>query len=153
MIEAESLWAPEIFENGVAEICKELDIVVCGHTPLGAGMLTGQIKSLDDLPANDHHRYFPRFQEENFGKNLELVREVEGLAKGKGCTMAQLALSWVKAKGVVPVAGARSVERVKENCTTFELTEKDFEAIEGILKTFPVQGSRYPGRAMDLVEY
>jgi pyridoxine 4-dehydrogenase len=154
MIEAEvSLWSTDIFDNGVAEVCKELSVVVCGHTPLGAGMLTGQINSIDDMPANDHHRYFPRFQPENFSKNLELVKEVEKLAKAKGCTTAQLALSWVKAKEVVPVAGARSVERVRENCNTVELMEMDLEDIDRILKSFPIQGMRYPGLAMQLVEY
>ena len=154
MVEAEvSLWATDIFENGVAETCEKLGIVVCGHTPLGAGMLTGQIKSLDDLAPNDHHRYFPRFQPEVFGKNLELVGEIEKLAKGKRCATSQLALSWVKAKGVVPVAGARSVERVEENCVTVELTKGDLEVIENILKSFPIQGTRYPGKGMDLVEY
>lgn len=66
------------FESEVAETCKELGIVICGHTPLGAGILTGQIKTLDDMPANDHHRNFPRFRPENFGKSLELAREGGG---------------------------------------------------------------------------
>ena len=154
MVEAEvSLWATEIFTNGVYDTCKELGIVVCGHTPLAAGMLTGQIKSIEDLPADDHHRHFPRYQPENFSKNLELVAEIEKIAKEKGCTAAQLALSWIKRMGVVPVAGARSVERIQENSETVELTEKDLEAIEGILKSFPIQGTRYPARAMKLAEY
>lgn len=154
MVEAEvSLWATEVFDNGVSDTCKELGIVLCGHTPLGAGILTGQIKSINDMPANDHHRSFPRFQPENFDKNLELVKEVEKLAKEKTCTTAQLALSWIKAKGVVPVAGARNVERVKENCTAVELRESDLETINGILRSFPVQGTRYPQFAMKYVEY
>lgn len=154
MVEAEvSLWATDIFSNGVAESCHELDIVICGHTPLGAGMLTGQIKSLDDMPANDYHRHFPRFRTENFAKNLELVKEVEKLAKEKGCTTAQLALSWVKRKNVVPIAGARSVERAKENAVTVELAEGDLEVVEGILKSFPIAGTRYPEAAMKLAEY
>lgn len=154
MVEAEvSLWSTEIFDNGVAETCQELGIVMCGHTPLGAGILTGQIKSLDDMPANDHHRNFPRFQPEIFGKNLELVKEVGKLAKEKKCTTAQLALSWIKRKSVVPIAGARSVERVLENCVTIELGEKDLEVIDQVLKSFPVVGTRYPEGAMKLAEY
>lgn len=103
VVEAEvSLWATEIFENGVAETCGELGITVVAHTPLGAGMLTGQIKSLDDMPRNDYHRFFPRWQPENFQKNLELVTELKKLAEDKGCTPAQLALCWIKSHGKKP---------------------------------------------------
>lgn len=81
MVEAEiSLWATDVFENGVARTCAEMGIVMEAHTPLGAGMLTGKIKSLDDMPAHDYHRRFPRFQPENFGTNLKLVKKVEELA-------------------------------------------------------------------------
>jgi pyridoxine 4-dehydrogenase len=133
MVEAEvSLWATEIFTNGVAETCAELGIVVMSHTRLGAGMLTGEIQKLEDMPANDHHRFFPRFQGENFAANLELVNELEKLAKAKRCTTSQLALSWIKQQGsrpgmpfMLPVAGARSAERVAENCKEVLLTEED----------------------------
>ena len=154
MLEAEvSLWATEIFDNGVAETCQNLGIVVCGHSPLGGGILAGRIRSLDDLGPDDHHRRFPRFQPDVFGKNLELVREIEKIAEKKGCTTAQLALSWIKAQGVVPIAGARSIARLKENCVTIDLTAEDLEIVQSILKSFPVHGSRYPEKAMELVEY
>ncbi|KAF5868801.1 putative aldo keto reductase protein [Botrytis fragariae] len=161
MLEAEiSLWATDVFENGVAEACGELGIVMVAHTPLGAGMLTGQFKSLDDLPESDPHRHFPRFQPENFHKNLELVEELGKLALGKGCTPAQLALCWIKSQSkkpgyppIVPVFGARSESRVKENTTEVELTDLDLDKINEILASFPVQGRRYPAATASLCEY
>ncbi|KAJ5923450.1 aldo/keto reductase [Penicillium verhagenii] len=161
MVEAEiSLWATDVFENGVAETCAELGIVMVAHTPLGAGMLTGQIKSLDDMPANDYHRFFPRFQPENFDTNLKLVDRIKDIAEKKGCSAAQLALSWIKAQSdragmpvFVPVAGARSEERVRENTTNIQLSDADIKAIQNILDSFPVAGNRYPPAAAKLTEY
>jgi pyridoxine 4-dehydrogenase len=160
MVEAEvSLWATDIFCNGVAETCADLGIVVVAHTPLGAGMLTGKIQSAIDLPADSHHRFFPRFQGDNLEKNIALVRRLEEMAAKKGCTTAQLALSWIKAKGksdgmpfLVPIAGARSEQRVKENCKDVLLVEEDLKEIENILERFPVTGARYPATAK-LAEY
>ena len=160
MVEAEiSLWATDIFTNGVAETCADLGIVVVGHTPLGAGMLTGQISKIEDM-ANDYHRFFPRFQGENFKRNLDLVQELKKLAQSKGCTPPQLALSWIKSHNgqpgmpfILPVAGARSEGRVEENCKDVEITAKDLEQINGILDSFPVAGDRYPTSAAKLTEY
>lgn len=158
MVEAEvSLWSTDIFSNGVADACAELGIIVTAHTPLGAGMLTGAIRSPDDL--SDFHRMFPRFQPAVFDKNLELVDEVGKLAQKKGCTSAQLALAWVKIKGkdgkpfVVHVAGARSVERVKENSADVELDAGDLKKIEEILASFPLEGARSPGFLAKHLEY
>lgn len=149
MIESEaSLWSTEVFENGVAETCAKLGIVFVAHTPLGFGMLTGQFKSLDDIPQDSLLRYLPRYQPDTFPINVELVNAVEKLAKQKQCTTAQLALSWLKShtqRGgpvIVPIAGARSEERVWENAKTIDLTVTDVEEIAGILKRFPVQGYR-----------
>ena len=161
MVEAEvSLWATDIFSNGVAETCGELGIPIVAHTPLGAGMLTGQIKSLDDMPANDYHRHFPRFQPENFQKNLDLVTELSKLTEAKGCTTAQLALSWVKGQSkrsgypvIVPVFGARSEARIKENVLDVDFTAEDLKQINAILGSFPVSGNRYPPAAAKLTEY
>ncbi|ESZ93468.1 aldo/keto reductase [Sclerotinia borealis F-4128] len=161
MFEAEiSLWATDVFENGVAEACGELGIVMVAHTPLGAGMLTGQIKSLNDMPENDYHRRFPRFQPENFQKNLDLVEELRKLATEKGCTPAQLALCWTKSQSkkpgyplIVPVFGARSESRVKENATEIELSASDLTKINEILASFPVEGHRYPAAAAALCEF
>jgi pyridoxine 4-dehydrogenase len=155
-----SLWATDIFENGVAETCAQLGITVVAHTPLGAGMLTGQIKSLADMPANDHHRHFPRFQPENLQKNLDLVVELSKLADSKGCTTAQLALCWIKSRSktpgmpvIIPVFGSRSEERVKENTKEVDLTAADLKAIDNILDSFPVAGHRYPEAAAKLAKY
>ncbi|PYI12749.1 Aldo/keto reductase [Aspergillus sclerotiicarbonarius CBS 121057] len=161
MVEAEvSLWATDILRNGVAETCAELGIPIIAHTPLGAGMLTGTISSPDDLAENDHHRFFPRFHPDNLSKNRLLVDELEKLAALKGCTTAQLALSWVKAQSkksgmpiLVPVAGARSEARVIENVKDVELTDDDLGEINAILDKFPVVGERFPPAGMKLNEY
>jgi pyridoxine 4-dehydrogenase len=161
MVEAEvSLWATDIFSNGVAEACCELGIVVLAHTPLGGGMLTGNIQNLEDIPASNHHKNFPRFEAENFRKNLQLVEELKKLATKKDCTPAQLALSWIKSHNgkpgmpcILPIAGARSEERVRENCETVELSADEIREIKSILDSFPVAGARYPERASKLAEY
>lgn len=161
MVEAEvSLWATEVLENGVAEACAEQGIVLVAHSPLGAGMLTGQIQSLDDMPANDYHRMFPRFQPENFAINLELVSKIKEVAQGKECSSAELALSWIKIQSkkpgmpfFVPVAGARSEQRVEQNSTDVPLSDVDMAEIESILEKFPVAGGRYPPAAAKLLEY
>jgi pyridoxine 4-dehydrogenase len=160
MVEAEvSLWATDIFSNGVAETCAELGIAISAHSPLGAGIFTGSIKSLADM-SGIPHEHFPRFQDENLKKNLELVKELDSLAKVKKCTTPQLALSWIKAKSkqpgmpvIQPIAGARSEERVIDNCKEFPLTEKDMEDIDDILKRFPVAGGRFPEAAQKFNEY
>ncbi|KAI0435994.1 putative aldo/keto reductase [Xylaria telfairii] len=161
MVEAEvSLWAPEIFDNGVAATCSALNIPIVAHTPLGAGMLTGKFRSPDDLEPNDHHRFFPRFQPENFGKNLELVDALNKLAELKECTPAQLALSWIKLQStktgvppLIPVFGARTPARIAENTKDIDITDEDSKEIKRVLASFPVVGTRYPAQAMSLVEY
>ncbi|KAJ5724701.1 aldo/keto reductase [Penicillium malachiteum] len=161
MVEAEiSLWSRDVFQNGVAETCAELGITMVAHTPLGAGMLTGHIKSLDDMPANSYHRHFPRFQPENIDVNFQLVAKLKEMAEAKGCTPAQLALSWIKTQSsrphmplFVPVAGARSEERVTENVKDVHLSEGDLQAIQLILDDSTVAGDRYPPAAAVLTEY
>lgn len=149
MIESEaSLWSPEVFRNGVIDTCAELDIVFVAHTPLGFGMLAGQIKSLDDLPSDSPLRHLPRYQPDTFPINVKLVDAVEDLARRKQCTTAQLALSWLKTnsqKGgpvIVPIPGARSEARVQENAMSIDLTDDDLNYITNIMKSFPVEGYR-----------
>ncbi|KAJ5721306.1 aldo/keto reductase [Penicillium malachiteum] len=161
MVEAEiSLWSRDVFQNGVAETCAELGITMVAHTPLGAGMLTGHIKSVDDMPAGSYHKHFPRFQPENIDINFQLVARLKEMADAKGCTSAQLALSWIKTQSsrpnmplFVPVAGARSEERVKENVKDVHFSEGDLQAIQLILDNFTVAGDRYPPAAAKLTEY
>ena len=147
-----SLWATDILENGIAATCAELGIPVVAYSPLGRGFLTGEIKKLEDLPADDFRRHLPRFQPDVFDQNLELVTELEKLAKKKGCTPAQLALAWVKQlsgkKGmpvIIPIPGATTEKRVIENMKDVELNAGDLSEIDAILKKAPVIGDRYGG--------
>lgn len=161
MVEAEvNLWSQEVFENGVAETCAELGIVLVAHTPLGAGLLTGSIRSAEDVPGLYIERGFPRYLPENIAKNVQSAQEINKLAQAKGCTAAQLALSWVKSHNgrpgmpvIVPVVGARSEERVLENVKTQVLTDDDFMKIASILKEFPVVGKRFPAHVSKFNEY
>jgi len=147
-----SLWSTEILENGVAATCAELGIPIVAYSPLGRGFLTGQVKSREDVP--EHLRnMIPRFSEENFGKNLELVHGVEKIAQRKGCTSGQVAISWIKAKSgkdglptIIPIPGATTAERVRENMVTVELSENDVKEIDSLLATVPIYGGRYGGQ-------
>ena len=151
-----SVWATEILDNGVAKACAELDIPIIAYSPLGRGFLTGQIKSIDDLPQNDFRRYMPRFQPENFEKNLKIVEEMKKIADAKGVTAGQIGLAWVKKTGekpgmpkIMPIPGSTSPARVKENAVDVELSAKEMEEIDGILKSISVVGGRYPDDALN----
>jgi len=146
-----SLWATDVLENGVAAACAQYGIPLVAYSPIGRGMLTGQIKSLDDLPEGDLRRSFPRFQPENFDTNIRLVAQVEELAKKKGCTPAQLAINWVRAIGrrpgmptIIPIPGATTADRVNENSAVIELTDAEMEEIDKTLAKFEIKGGRYP---------
>ncbi|OKL59505.1 hypothetical protein UA08_05149 [Talaromyces atroroseus] len=161
MVEAEiSLWATDVFKNGVAEVCAELGIVLVAHSPLAGGMLTGKIKSLDDMSPNDHHRRFPRWHPENFAKNMLLVEALERFAEQKGCTMPQLALTWIKIQSgkpampyIVPIAGTKSEARLQDNLHGVDLTDEDLEELDAVLEKHPVVGARYPPGGAKLAEY
>jgi pyridoxine 4-dehydrogenase len=114
-------------------------------------MLTGQIRSLDDIPSNDLRRLYPRFQPENFPINLQLVEALKGLAETKGCTPAQLAINWTKSLSkksgmptIIPIPGATTESRVIENSKECELTAGESASIDDILAKFTVVGNRYP---------
>jgi pyridoxine 4-dehydrogenase len=114
-------------------------------------MLSGQLKSVDDIPEGDNRRYYPRFSPENFPINLQLVKEVEILATKKGCTPAQLAINWTKSLAkkdgmpqIIPIPGATLDVRVQENAQNYELTAAELSAIDGILAKFTIVGGRYP---------
>ena len=117
---------------------------------MGRGMLTGQIKSFDDIPEKDIRRILPRFQPENFENNMKLVRELENIAKKKKCTPAQLALGWVRSLSkregmpeIIPIPGATTVERVLENSVEVELTQGEMDEIDSVLANYEVIGDRY----------
>jgi pyridoxine 4-dehydrogenase len=146
-----SLWATDILTNGVAATCAELGIPIVAYSPLGRGFLTGDIKSVDDLPEGDRRRMMPRFQPDVFPKNLELVTELEKLAKKKGCKPGQLGLAWVKSFNgkpgmptIIPIPGATTEERVVENSKDVSLTKEDLDEIDDILSKTVVIGERYP---------
>jgi pyridoxine 4-dehydrogenase len=147
-----SLWATEIQDNGVLRTCGELGIPIVAYSPIGRGFLTGQIKSRDDLAEDDARRHYPRFSEENFPKNVDLIHQLEKLAKRKGCTPGQIGVAWVKAQSerdgnpvIIPIPGATTVDRVKENLVDVDLSENDLKEIDGILETAEVHGERYHG--------
>lgn len=147
-----SLWATEIQDNGVLKACGELGIPIVAYSPLGRGFLTGQVKSRADLPEDDHRRHYPRFSEKNFPKNLKLLTQLERLANSKGCTPGQVGVAWVKAQSerdgnpvIIPIPGASSADRVKENTTDVELSAYDLKEIDSILASCEIHGERYGG--------
>ncbi|KFY95396.1 hypothetical protein V500_02788 [Pseudogymnoascus sp. VKM F-4518 (FW-2643)] len=154
-----SLWATDIFSNGVAQACARHNLPIVAYAPIGRGMLTGQITKPEDIPEGDFRKTVPRFQKEHFGKNLELVRELEKIAKRLGCTPAQLAISWVRSlsgKGwnpeIIPIPGSATVDRVNENAKYVPLNEEDLAEIDSILQSFEVAGDRYGGHAAEFMD-
>lgn len=149
-----SLWSRDP-EDELLELCGELGIGFVAYSPLGRGFLTGAIQSVDDLAADDWRRSNPRFEGENFQKNLELVDAVQDMAREKGCTAAQLALAWVLAQGqgIVPIPGTRRIERLEENAAAAELalTSEDLDRFEAIAPKGVTAGSRYPDAGMEAV--
>ncbi|KAL9536271.1 Pyridoxal reductase [Sphaerulina musiva] len=145
-----SLWATEILENGVAAACAELDIPIVAYSPLGRGFLTGDIKKPEDIPEDDMRRHMPRFQPENFGQNLKLLTEVEKLAQRKGVKPGQLAMAWVRAQSskpgmpkFIPIPGATTPERVKENMVEVDLSEADIKELDSLIASCTIVGRRY----------
>jgi aryl-alcohol dehydrogenase-like predicted oxidoreductase len=125
------------------------------YSPLGRGFLTGQIKRFEDLAIDDYRRQSPRFQGENFERNLELVRRVSQIAKEKGCRPSQLALAWVLAQSehVIPIPGTKRREYLEQNVAAVDLTltADDLKRIEDAAPRGLVSGLRYPKPAMELV--
>ena len=141
-----SLWTRDP-EDGVLATCRELGIGFVAYSPLGRGFLTGQFKTLEDIPADDYRRTSPRFQGENFQKNLSLVARIETMARAKGCTPSQLALAWVMAQGndVVPIPGTKRRKYLEENvgATAVTLTPSDLAGIDAIAPKGVAAGPRY----------
>jgi aryl-alcohol dehydrogenase-like predicted oxidoreductase len=146
-----SLWSREP-EGEILPTLRELGIGFVPYSPLGRGFLTGQIKKIDDLEADDYRRLSPRFQGENFQINLELVHEIEKLAQKKGCTSAQLALAWILAQGedIVPIPGTKRIKLLEENIAALDvqLTQSDFDRINKILPVGMAAGTRYAAPQM-----
>jgi len=150
-----SLWSREPETDGVLETCRELGIGFLAYSPLGRGFLTGQIKRFEDFEEDDYRRFSPRFQGENFQKNLDLVARIEQLARACEATASQLALAWVMAKSpqVVPIPGTKRRKYLEENLKSLELTLSADELAE-LDAAFPVgaaTGTRYPEAMMSTV--
>jgi len=147
-----SLWSRDP-EGELLDTCRELGIAFVAYSPLGRGFLTGRYRSLDDFAPDDWRRNNPRFQGENFKKNLDLVVKVEQLAKAKGCTPAQLALAWLLSRGenVIPIPGSTRRERVEENAGAagIVLSTDDVRALDAIAPD--VAGQRYAEGGMRAV--
>ena len=149
-----SLWSRDA-EAEVIPTVRELGIGYVAYSPLGRGFLTGQFKSPDDFPEDDFRRNHPRFTGENFQKNLQLVEEVEAMAREKGCTTAQLALAWVLAQGedIVPIPGTKHVKYLDDNIGALEvkLSRDDLDRLNAILPPGAAAGQRYHERGMAAV--
>lgn len=149
-----SLWSRDP-EEQVLATCRELGIGFVAYSPLGRGFLTGQIQSFEDFAPDDYRRQSPRFQGENFRKNLELVERIKALAQEKGCTASQLALAWVLAQGpdIVPLFGTKRRKYLEENLGTLrvQLTSEDLARIDEVAPKGAAAGLRYPESMMDLV--
>jgi len=149
-----SLWSREP-EDEILPTCAELGISFVAYSPLGRGFLSGQFKTPDDFEPNDYRRNSPRFQGENFTKNIELVNKVEAIAKSRGYTAAQLALAWILAqnKNITPIPGTTKLSRLKENiaATEIQLSAEELQAIEAVLPRDAAAGTRYPQASMSSV--
>jgi aryl-alcohol dehydrogenase-like predicted oxidoreductase len=149
-----SLWSREP-EEDILETCRELGIAFVAYSPLGRGFLTGQIKKPEDLAADDYRRFSPRFQGENFTKNLELVSKIVELAAEKGCTPSQLALAWVFSRGehVFPIPGTKRIRFLEENAGALQvqLSAEDLSVIDQAAPKGAAVGLRYPAEMMGSV--
>jgi aryl-alcohol dehydrogenase-like predicted oxidoreductase len=149
-----SLWTRDV-EAEILPTCRELGIGFVAYSPLGRGFLTGQIKKLEDLGVGDRRGMFPRFQGENFRKNLDLVKKIEEMAAKKGCKPSQLAIAWVLAQGkdIVPIPGTKKLKYLEENAGAIavKLSEAELREINQIIPHGVATGERYHEEAMKAV--
>lgn len=146
-----SLWSRDP-EDEILAVCRELGIGFVAYSPLGRGIFTGQIKRFEDLAPDDYRRNAPRFQGENFQRNLDLVKRVEQIAAEKGCTASQLALAWLLARGedIVPIAGTKRRKYLDENAgaVNVTLTREDLARLDEAAPRGAAAGERYALEAM-----
>jgi aryl-alcohol dehydrogenase-like predicted oxidoreductase len=149
-----SLWTRDP-EDEILAACRELGIGFVAYSPLGRGFLTGQFKTFDDLGADDYRRSSPRFQGENFQKNLDLVKKVEEIAREKKCQPSQMALAWVLAQGddIIPIPGTKRRKYLEENAASVDLklTPDDLRRLNNVFPSGAASGLRYPEHMMNLV--
>ncbi|WP_431635296.1 aldo/keto reductase [Dyella sp. KULCS107] len=150
-----SLWTRDPQTNGMLDACRRLGVTLVAYSPLGRGFLTGAITKPEDFDADDYRRHSPRFQGENFARNLSLVEQVQALAARKGCTPAQLALAWVLAQGqdIVAIPGTKRRSRLDENLGALqvELSAAELAAIDAVFPPDAAAGPRYPEAMMAAV--
>jgi len=150
-----SLWSRDV-EDKVLGACRELGIAFVPYSPLGRGFLTGRFKSIDDFAPDDQRRTQPRFQGENFARNLALVARIQEMAARKKCTASQLALAWVLAQGsfILPIPGTRRIRNLDENLGALDvkLSAADRAEIEQVFPASAVAGTRYPEQMMKLLD-
>ncbi|CRM75613.1 MULTISPECIES: aldo/keto reductase [Pseudomonas] len=151
-----SLWSRDQEHNGCLATCQRLGIAFVPYSPLGRGFLTGALKSPDDFGTDDYRRFNPRFQGENFGKNLQLVQQVQALAADKGVSAGQLALAWVLAQGdyIIPIPGTKQRKYLEENAAavSINLSQAELAALEAIFPAEAPAGSRYPEAVMAMLD-
>lgn len=149
-----ALFERTVEEAGILDTLQELGIGFVAYSPLGRGFLSGELKHPEDMPANDFRRSIPRFQGEQFYKNMELVRAIEKLAHEKGITSSQLALAWVCAKGHLPIPGTKRRKYVTENieATNIILTADEINQLEAIVPLGTSVGDRYDAAGMNAID-
>jgi aryl-alcohol dehydrogenase-like predicted oxidoreductase len=149
-----SLWNRDP-EEDILPMLRKLGIGFVAYCPLGRGFLTGQIKKFEDFEPDDYRRQSPRFQGENFNKNLDLVLRIEAMAKEKDCTPAQLAVAWLLARNdnIIPIPGTKRRDRLEENIGAFnvKLSQDDMVKIDEIMPPGAAVGERYPATGMALI--
>jgi len=146
-----SLWSRDP-EDEILPVVRELGIGFVAYSPIGRGFLSGRFKTIDDLEPTDYRRLSPRFQGDNFARNLDLVRRIEEIARAKGVTPAQLAIAWILSRGndIVPIPGSRSIGHLEENIAAaeIELTSEDLARIDEVAPKGVASGERYPSASM-----
>jgi aryl-alcohol dehydrogenase-like predicted oxidoreductase len=141
-----SLFDRRVEEEGIVEAARDLGIGFVAYSPLGRGFLSGDIKTPDDFEANDSRRFFPRYQGENFYKNLALVEKLKSLADAKGVTAAQLALAWVLAQDVVVIPGTKRRKYLEANVAAADLAlnAQELAELDAIMPVGSAAGAAYP---------
>ncbi|RDI11107.1 aldo/keto reductase [Flavobacterium sp. AG291] len=149
-----SLFERTVEERGILKILNDLGIGFVAYSPLGRGFLSGEIRSIDDLPENDFRRAIPRFQEEHFYKNLELVKAIENMAAEKSITSSQLALAWIISKGILPIPGTKRRKYLEQNiaATAIELSLAELSKLESIVPLGTDTGNPYDEFSMGLID-
>ncbi|KNG80460.1 aldo/keto reductase [Aspergillus nomiae NRRL 13137] len=138
--------------SDILDTCRELGVAVVAYSPIGRGILTGQIKSMADFPENDFRRFLPKYSEENFPKILELVQGLNDVAKAHNSTSTQIAIAWLLAQGpdIIPIPGTRAIARMDENSASaqIQLSDEEVSTIRELIKRTEVPGTRYPAEMM-----